>query len=408
MHSEYPGSCPEATSGVNGGINRRDFLKLGGAGLAGAALLGSFASSGVLARPLGGSGPSLATEFGAAADEYGVPASLLMAMGYVNTRWDMPPPDANVYEKGNIHGWGSYGIMALVRNPFSDTLGEASKLTGISEEALKTDRAANILGGAALLSESLGNSRPSNLEGFHGAIAGNGKAPGRDYSTVSGIGAGEIYAEEILQTLASGVPEITVGAGESMSLTPRDVGPDYQGFESEPETSDYSFERCRNREPDEVWYRANRGNYTVAHRGKARIDKIVVHCTQGSWIGAIRWFQDRRANVSAHYVIRSRDGKVAQCVNDRNIAWHAGDWWWNKKSIGIEHEGYAKVPRWFTNRMLNSSARLTAYLCHKYNIRPNKYNIVGHRHCSSTMCPGKFRWGYYMGRVKHHFRRRCG
>jgi hypothetical protein len=57
------------------------------------------------------------------------------------------PPDANEYEEGSLHGWGSYGIMALVQNPYSDTLGEASRLTGIPEEELKTDRAANIRGG---------------------------------------------------------------------------------------------------------------------------------------------------------------------------------------------------------------------------------------------------------------------
>jgi hypothetical protein len=47
-----------------------------------------------------------------------------MAMGYVNTRWEMPQPEANAYERGDPHGWGSYGIMALVQNPYSDTLGE--------------------------------------------------------------------------------------------------------------------------------------------------------------------------------------------------------------------------------------------------------------------------------------------
>jgi hypothetical protein len=46
--------------------------------------------------------------------------------------------------------------MALVRNPSADTLGEASRLTGISTEKLKTDRRSNIFGGAALLARSRG------------------------------------------------------------------------------------------------------------------------------------------------------------------------------------------------------------------------------------------------------------
>jgi hypothetical protein len=45
-----------------------------------------------------------------------------MAMGYVNTRWEMPPPEASDYIPGDIHGRGAYGIMQLVQNPWEDTL----------------------------------------------------------------------------------------------------------------------------------------------------------------------------------------------------------------------------------------------------------------------------------------------
>jgi len=43
--------------------------------------------------------------------------------------------------------------MALVRNPTSDTLGDAAKATSISVQTLKTDRKSNILGEAALLAK---------------------------------------------------------------------------------------------------------------------------------------------------------------------------------------------------------------------------------------------------------------
>jgi hypothetical protein len=74
----------------------------------------------------------------------------------------MPPPQASDYEEGELDGKGTYGIMALVRNPSADTLGEASQLTGISTEKLKTDRRSNIFGGAALLARSQGE-RPTAL-----------------------------------------------------------------------------------------------------------------------------------------------------------------------------------------------------------------------------------------------------
>jgi hypothetical protein len=85
-----------------GEMERREFLRIGGAGLAGALLLVTTASSGrrVLAQTLS----SLAAEFEAAAREYGVPRELLLAMGYVNTRWEMPPPRVGAYREGDIHG----------------------------------------------------------------------------------------------------------------------------------------------------------------------------------------------------------------------------------------------------------------------------------------------------------------
>ncbi|MDQ5811108.1 MAG: twin-arginine translocation signal domain-containing protein, partial [Actinomycetota bacterium] len=102
----------------SGAINRRDFLRLGSAGLAGAVLIGT--SGG---QSLAQTGPSLKEEFESAAKEYKVPKELLVAMGYVNTLWEMPPPDASPYEEGDLHGRGAYGIMQLMQNPSRDTLG---------------------------------------------------------------------------------------------------------------------------------------------------------------------------------------------------------------------------------------------------------------------------------------------
>ncbi len=81
-------------------MNRRDFLRLGGAGLTGAVLLGTAGATGGLAR----TGSSLKAEFGLAAAKYRVPKELLLAMGYVNTLWEMPPSDASPYEEGTSTG----------------------------------------------------------------------------------------------------------------------------------------------------------------------------------------------------------------------------------------------------------------------------------------------------------------
>jgi hypothetical protein len=222
------GMCSDYTEGFSRSsaktqpraIDRMAFLKLSGAGLAGVALLGSLDSATALAQTRAEAQPksSLMAEFREAAEEHGVPQELLMAMGWVNTRWEMPPPEANEYEEGSLHGWGSYGIMALVQNPFSDTLGEASRLTGFPEEELKTDRAANIRGGAALLGSAVGTQKSSRLAGFFGAVAGRGRAAGHNYRAVAGIGGGELYAEQVFDALRRGVPEEKLKSGERLSL----------------------------------------------------------------------------------------------------------------------------------------------------------------------------------------------
>lgn len=200
------------SSGSPSAISRGDFIKLSAAGIAGASLLGVMGSGGVMAQ----GDSTLSSEFEAAAGEYSVPAELLAAMGWVNTRWEMPPPGASEYEDGDLHGIGLYGIMALVQNPSSDTLGEAAEITGLSEEDLKTDRAANIRGGAALLAKSR-QSLPASegLSRALQAVEGSPAAPAID--AVAGVGGGELYQEQVLEALRNGVSGET-GSGERLEI----------------------------------------------------------------------------------------------------------------------------------------------------------------------------------------------
>ncbi len=193
-------------------MSRRYFLRLSGVGAV-AAVLGVVGSEKLFAQ-VDPAYSSLVEEFEEAADEYDVPVSLLLAMGYVNTRWEMPSPEASAYEPGDAQGRGAYGIMQLVRNDDEDTLGEASRLTGIPEEELKRDRGSNILGGAALLREAQGE-RPVRLGDYFGAVSGKGRR--RLFKAVSGIGAGDLYAEQVFDVLRRGIYEKILD-GEEIEL----------------------------------------------------------------------------------------------------------------------------------------------------------------------------------------------
>jgi N-acetyl-anhydromuramyl-L-alanine amidase AmpD len=140
-----------------------------------------------------------------------------------------------------------------------------------------------------------------------------------------------------------------------------------------------------------VWYGASPYNYTAANRPYSnRINKIVIHVTQGSWSSALNWFKDSRAQSSAHYTVSSRYGGVGQSVREKDIAWHAGNWSYNQTSIGIEHEGYVSDPKWFTDAMYRSSAKLVAYLTWKYRIRVDRYHIIGHNQIPNPSRPGSY------------------
>ena len=156
-----------------------------------------------------------------------------------------------------------------------------------------------------------------------------------------------------------------------------------------------------------TWYGAYSGNYSSASRpGSNPINKVIIHVTQGSWSSAINWFKDSRAGTSCHYVVRSSDGKIGQSVEERNIAWHAGNWSYNQTSVGIEHEGYVSNPAWFTDAMYRSSARLTASLCRKYRIPIDRQHIIGHSQVpypNSHTDPGRYwDWTKYMNLVRSY------
>lgn len=219
-HSPRPEKPPQTRS-VDPSLraSRRDFLRAGSVGLASAVLLGAAAP--VYARSRGVQAPAgrLRAEVEEAAGEYAVPVPLLLAMGYVNTRLEMPPPEASDYREGDLSGRGAYGIMALVRNPFSDTLGTASELTGIPAERLKRDRAANILGGAAVLASSQGDDRPADAARWMGAVQGRG-GYGPRYSATSGTGAGDLYAGQVEDALHHGF-SVRTTSGERVVLPGR-------------------------------------------------------------------------------------------------------------------------------------------------------------------------------------------
>jgi hypothetical protein len=354
--------CEGCRAGPSPEMDRRNFLRLGSAGLAGAVLLGT-AGGTALAQ----AGTSLKEQFRSAATQYGVPQELLLAMGYTNTLWEMPPPTVSDYDPGDLHGRGAYGLMQLYQNPSRNTLGRAASLTGLSERDLKTRRAANVRGGAAVLSEMAGATKPSGLDGW--------------YETVAEYGDTDLYAQEVFRTLESGA-STTISTGESLRLAPQDV--EVPTMVTARASMDYR---------GATWRPAYSGNYSGGfdREKDVNIDRLIVHVVQGSAASAVNWFKDPAANVSAHYVVGEK-GNIHQCVRHEDVAWHAGNWTWNKHSIGIEHGGYADNKKTWSDTKIRASARLAAYCCRRHKIRVDPQHIVKHNKVPGTdhYCPGRY------------------
>lgn len=154
-------------------------------------------------------------------------------------------------------------------------------------------------------------------------------------------------------------------------------------------------------------------NKTESNRTRATIDALVIHDTEGRFIGSVRFLQRARTQGSAHFVV-SRRGQIVQLVPVTDVAWHSGNNWWNLHSIGIEHEGWVGR-RAYTESEYRASAQLAAYLAHRWSIPIDRGHIIGHDEVPNPYHAGWFggsdghtdpgmywNWAHYMHLVRYY------
>ena len=147
------------------------------------------------------------------------------------------------------------------------------------------------------------------------------------------------------------------------------------------------------------WLPAAAENFTVG-RGGSGVSSVVIHATEGSYAGAISWFRDPRAGLSAHYVIRASDGEIAQLVAEADTAFHARGF--NRSAIGIEHEFDPDHGIGYTDALYRSSASLVCAITRRYGIPADRAHIRGHSELPGTdhTDPGPaWDWSRYMSLV---------
>ncbi|KOG43713.1 N-acetylmuramoyl-L-alanine amidase [Streptomyces resistomycificus] len=362
----------------------------------------------------GTSASGLQRAFAAAAAEYRVPQSVLLGVSYLQSRWDAHAGAPSVT--------GGYGPMHLTdartalaeapphhsegtEDPRGDsaraplrpeakmprpsdlparlrTLPRAAELTGLAPGRLRDDAAANVAGGAALLAaaqQDLGEPLSDDPADWYGAVA--------RFSGADDTATGAAYADDVFDVLRTGAQRVT-DAGQQVSLAARPglAADTAQLARTGLRTLDTEGTECPTTvscewipAPYEEFGDGDYGNHDTGDRPRSQdIDYIVVHDTEGAWEGVLDLVQDP-TYVSWNYSLRSTDGHIAQHVKAKDVAWHAGNWYVNARSVGLEHEGFLANPdAWYTEAMYRSSARLVKYLAKKYDIPLDRQHIIGH------------------------------
>lgn len=301
-----------------------------------------------------------------------------------------PMGDVEAAQEGDAHsGLEVFGLMYLT----PEQVARAAELTGVSEEQLRTDLAANIDGAAAVLAglarEEGIDAATADLDAWAPAIAKFVGADGDLEITRLAVSAvKDLYLDGFDVLTADGERLAMKGIGREIATAQQELTP--------------------GKYPAVQFIAASPSNYSL--RGTGRVRFVVIHDIEGTMPGAIAVFRNPSRQASAHYIIRSSDGKIVQMVSEAKKAWHCGHGWFNANSIGIEHEGFANKPRgggFYNSTLYNSSANLVCAITKKYGIPVDRKHIFGHGNVpsslsSTTLCSDARANAGLCGGASHH------
>ena len=339
-------------------------------------------------------------DFVDAADEFGVPAQLLQAIGHVETQWQMI--------QGEVEFEGreaAFGVLALR----GEQLARAAALAGVSVDDVKTDRRKHLRAGAALLSayaDELEIDR-SDLGAWAPVVALLSDIPDPD-------ALASYIHNDIYPTLRAGVTERDLQGAPVARLDPADAFPDF----ADPPNPTFGPG------PDyagSVW-RAS-PNFSSRPAGDiGKVAMVIIHSCEGAYSGCWGWLVNPQAGVSAHYVVKEDGSEISQLVKESNKAWHIGasykcslngnlDCWRdgynaNSFTVGIEHAGFASQQSWNSN-LIDKSAKLVCDITQGHNIPRDNKHIVAHGKLQpyDRVDPGpNWPWTTYLSKVNTY----CG
>lgn len=332
-------------------------------------------------------------EFASAAAEYHVPADVLLGVAYQESAWESHGAQASadggygpmhltdvtpaMMALGDAGAVGRSDLASMAANPALHTLQAAARLTGLSEDTLRKDPAANIRGGAALLASyerQVVGGAPADASQWYGAVA--------RYSQSAQKQDAAGFADRVFATIRGGAASVTkdgqrVRLNATPSVRPATGQVDLLRLKAAASTTDTE---CPPVVPC-TFVPGSPAGLQVSNRpaNGIKIDTIVIHDLESTYDAGVAGLANPTTGVATHYVMRSSDGAVTQMVPTKDIAFQAGNYSTNLHSIGIEHEGYAaQGATWYTEAQYESTAYLVQYLAARFGIPLDRQHILGH------------------------------
>jgi N-acetyl-anhydromuramyl-L-alanine amidase AmpD len=355
--------------------------------------------------------------FDRAAERSGVPASVLLGVSFMESRWDdhdgAPSTSAGygpmhltspkgIEEAPHDHamGKGDGGTEPPARLEATrerigkdalSTLAKAAQLTDVSERRLQDDAVANVCGGAAVLADY-------QREAGGAEDLGDWSAAVARYSGADDQATAMRFAQQVYKVIRNGAAR-TTNDGERVVLRANSsANVDRESVEALglPATNTGEADcppglGCEWLPAPYEKYGPGVGDYGNHDQGNrpesGKIDYVIIHDTEASWDTTLQLVNDPEY-VSWQYSLRSVDGHIANHAEADDVAWHAGNWYVNMHSIGLEHEGFAaQGAAWYTESLYQNSARLVRHLSRTYGVQLDRAHVIGHDQVPGILPP---------------------
>ena len=303
--------------------------------------------------------PSLAALVAESARQSQVPEALVLAVAAIEGGLRLPRRrEVDVDDHVPVAG-----ILEL-RHGALDTLALGARLAGTTEAALRADTDLGTRAGVLVLAHlgTRSGARPEDLSSWRPALVA--------LSGLRGAAAGA-YADDVLELVRTGA--VLPAHDERLRIAPHPELPARPGPKPPVQaagTPDF---------PGAEWFDTSCTGKCTPGRpdGNASVDTIVIHDTEGGWIASVATLQNEPGK-SVHYIIDADGVRVGQFRPETDTTWHAGNFFYNSHSIGIEHVGRAADPAGYAPALYAKSRDLVQSIRARWQVPLDRRHIVGH------------------------------